>query len=488
MVYVKFTRVKLIINSISLVCLILLFSSEIGLAKEKYAVQIAAIKTQENPSGIAKKDVVTDSLFVDSIQQKPEIKENNSLVVSSQRKDKSNAQGIGNYILYLFFNKSEFSALKNSLIDYGNNYIPRELRGLWLTIITASFQFPIILVFLVIILFFILNIISVFLILNYSVKKKNNKDRFLRIYGKMYEGVLLSYLFKEINWESASLKLKRKDKRENRKLLISILLNFHENLKGEVDKFIPEIFTKLGLQKDSLKSANSLFNYRKVKGIRELTYLYSEGALGIISNLINDKNDNVRAEAQTAFIMLNPDDPFKFFQTLTKPFTRWTQLSAFNLLRLHQLPIPAFTDFLYSKHPNIRNFSLRMIVYYQQLENISEIFKMLDHEMELTRFLAYRAINDLRLYDGKELIKNKYWIETGKNKLEIIKALRNIGEVEDLDFLKVVIESDMISFKIEACRTMYFMNSESQEQLMILKDEANKELELFIAHVTDPRN
>jgi len=558
MVYIKFASVKLIINSYFLVCLILLSSVESGIAKQKYAIQIAASKTQQNIQHLAKKYDITDSIYIlssnhwnryligsfddfkaaedyknelvqktrlknafiqvvdigaepfnetvkiDSSNQSTKLENNsykadsiqeisktiavNSVADSIVKEIKSDNYGIGNYILHSLINENKILAFRESLVDYGNDHLPNELRNFYIKVIEKSFRYPIVLLFIAFIIFFILNVISVILILNYTIRIKNHKKRYISIYAKIYEQTLLSYIFGEINWERTIIKLKRKDRKVNRKILISILLNFQENLRGEVDKFIPEIYNKLNLQKDSLKLTSSFFNYKKVQGIRELTYLYPTGAIGIVSELINDSNDNVRAEAQTAFIRLNPDDPFKFFQNLTKPFSRWTQLSAFNLIRIYQLPIPSFADFLDSKHTDIQCFSLRMIIYFQQLENVGKILKLLENKDEQIRFLSYKAINDLRLFDGKELIKSKFSEETDKNKLEIIEALRNIGDVEDFDFLTRIIESEQVSFKIEACRSMYFMNNEGKERLLKLKNESIPEIELYIAHVTDQRN
>ena len=428
------------------------------------------------------------SYKADSIQEISKTIAVKSQADSIVKEVKSDNFGIGNYILHSLINENKISAFRNSLIDYGNDHLPMELRSFYIQVIEKSFRYPIVFLFMAFIIFFILNVISVILILNYTIRIKNHRKRYISIYAKIYEQTLLSYLFGEINWERAIIKLKRKDRKVNRKILISILLNFQENLRGEVDKFIPEIYNKLNLKKDSLKLTNSYFNYKKVQGIRELTYLYPTGAAGIVSELINDSNDNVRAEAQTAFIRLNPDDPFKFFQNLTKPFTRWTQLSAFNLIRIYQLPIPSFADFLDSKHADIQCFSLRMIIYFQQLENVGKILKMLENKDEQIRFLSYKAINDLRLFEGKELIKNKFPKETNKNKLEIIEALRNTGDLEDFDFLTRIIESEKVSFKIEACRSMYFMNNEGRERLLKLKNESIPEIELYLAHVTDQRN
>ena len=64
MAYVKFTQVKLIINSIPLICLFL-FSSEICLAKQKYSVQIAALKTPHKIDDLAKQFNIVDSITVE---------------------------------------------------------------------------------------------------------------------------------------------------------------------------------------------------------------------------------------------------------------------------------------------------------------------------------------------------------------------------------------------------------------------------------------
>jgi len=447
--------------------------------------------------------VVHTETNIDSIQlkKKEQIIANSNLAQQDQKNDgykvKSELQENGRYpgslltgkkIIRIFLNDSKAEDLKNELITYGENHVPLYLRKLYLVLVNTFFQYPVIFIFILLILFFIVNIISVLLILNYTIKKKNQEARYVKIYSQMYEEALLSYMFGEIEWEKVIVKLKKINKPRNRKILTSILLNFHENLKGEVNKYIPEIFYNLGLYKDSFKYVKSTFTYKKVQGIRELTYLYPEGALQIVPDYVDYPDDKVRAEAQMAYIRLNENNPFAFLSSLTKSFTRWTQLSAFYMLRLYQLHVPSFADYLYSKHPTVRNFSLQMITYFQQLENVSEIFNMMKSKEERTRFLSYKAINDLRLHEGRVLIKKSYRKETIKNKLEIVKAFKNIGNAEDFEFLEEVIKSESVSLKTEACRSMYFMNQDGRERLVNLAKESYPEVEQLIAHVTDPRN
>lgn len=547
MEYVKFTFVKLNILCLAVISSMHLFFAEDGMAKQMFAVQIAASKTPLDIQKFAKKNNITDSIFVleseswvrycigsfensdsaSALAQKllrttslskvfvRVINDSSNDEKFAVLRDSSNVPDIlpgvtdikysfengsmnnneeiqhkasENFILRLLLNEKEISNIKEKLSAYGNRFIPDPLRGFYQFTVESSFYYSGVLIVIALIIFFILNLIGVFFVLNYSIRKKNRKEKFLKIYGIMYEKVLMSYIFGEIDWEMATFNLKKKEKKENRKLLISILLTFKQNFRGDLEKLIPEIYMKLDLQKDSLKSAYSKRSHTKVQGIIELTHLYSQGAKEIIPQLINHPNDYVRSEAQKAFIRLNPEEPFKFFETLSRPFTRWTQLSAFHTLRLYQLPVPSFSGYLKSNHPNIIRFSLRMIVYFQQFENVSAILKMLDSKDELTRFFSYRAIDDLRIYQAKEAIKNKYPYETGKNKYEIVKIFKNIGDENDFEFLEMVLFSKTVSLKTEACRSMYFMSGKGKERLIDLKNESFPEIEQILTHVTDSRN
>jgi len=481
---IKFTPVKLITNCyvlFSFCCFLLTVQNgqaeELGTlpndtAQENQISAFASIVNTQN----------TNSSNIDSTI------ENTETVNANTNNDFNEIKNHRNSVLGVFLTKDEIAGFKKKLISYGNNHLPRNIRSFYIAVIENSFEYSIIFLFVTLILFFIVNIGIVFIILNYTIRKKTYKEKFENVYRKMYEEVLLSYLFGSIDWETAFLKLRNRNKRENRRILTSVLMNFNTNFKGEFESLIPEIYTRLGLQNDSLKLARSVYNHKKVAGIMELTHLYPDGAKGMINNLINDPSDYVRAEAQTAYVKLNSETPFNFFYLLQQPFAMWTQLSVFNLIRIHQLPVPSFAQFLTIRHPNIRNFSLRMITYFQQLENVPDILKMVDNKLDRTRFLTYKAINDLRLYDSRELIKSRFGNENEKNKLEILKALRNIGTEDDFEFLEDVMISETMSLRTEACRSMYFMSQKGRDRLFEINSQSSEELELLIAHVTDPRN
>lgn len=401
---------------------------------------------------------------------------------------KEESSGESYFFSYPLLRSEKMDQLIIKLENYGNENIPRNFRASYLKLVNLCFTYPVVFFLVLFILFFIVNILIVFSVLNYTIRKKRYNARYQEVYRKMYEEALMLYLFGVLDWDETYRKLRKVSRKKNRQILTSILLNFHENLKGEVDKFIPEIYLKLNLQKDSFKAARSFFSHKKVQGIRELTFLNPQGAIDMVSGLINVSDQNVRAEAQIAYIRLHPSKPFRFLKNITKAFAPWTQLSAFYLIRLHQMPVPSFAKYLYSKHPTVRNFSLKMINYFQQLENVDEVYKMLDSKMEITRFLAYRAINDLRLDEARVLLKNKFRDETKKNKVEIVKAFKNIGTADDFDFLELILRIDSVSLRLEACRSLYFMSTDGKNRLLALNEKGGNDLEGFIAHITDPRN
>jgi hypothetical protein len=482
---------KLIIHLLSSICIfILLVPSESRGAKFKCNEINSSIAIHGLSSGI-------DNSLYASLLKETTVPVDSSVLVSEKQKsqipEKSKSkirrpQNKVNRVVLWVLGDNNVSEFKTRMINFGNNNLPLFLRKQYIHLVDRTYTFPIIILFLVLIIVLIMNITLVLLVMYFTNKRKNHKERYISIYRNSYEEVLSLYLFGEIEWDQAQLKLKKLKKPLNRKILTDVLLIFKENLRGEMDSQIPQIFMKLGLEKDSLKLTKSFFYHNRIEGLKALTNLNPESAKEIIPNYLNDSHFLVRTEAQIAYVRLYPEKPFEFLKNLTSPFPRWTQLSSFYIFRLHQVPIPAFVDYLDSGIPTIRNFSLRMIIFFQQLENASAIYKLLESPLEMTRFLSIRAVNDLRLYEGKQIIKNMYQSETGNNKLEIIKAFKNIGNEDDFVFLESIIHSESISLKTEACRSLYYVNNEGRERLNFLNQNSDLKIDQFLAHVTDPRN
>lgn len=378
--------------------------------------------------------------------------------------------------------------IESYLKSLAKSFPPRSFVPFYVRIIDKAIRFPVILFFLMLIVLFVLNALLIMIFLELSNTSKNKTERFIDLYQAYYERILTGYLFQEFDIETAISRMKKIKDHRNRKIFVSVLFNFQKNLSGDSDQKILEIFYRLALHEDALKKIKSSSLYYQIIGLRELTNLYPLGALSIVESHINVKKDELRAEAQTSYVRLNHEEPFGFVKKLRKPFTRWTQLTSFYIFKLHKLPAPSFAEFLQSDMYNVQNFSLRMITYFQQQENAEGIIKLVSTVRNQTRYLAIKAISDLGIREAKPLLKERFETEIDRNKLEIVKALQHIGDHDDFDFLEKIIMGDDVSLKIEACRSMYFMDSAGAENLIRLKKEKELFLGPYYAHINDPRN
>ncbi|HET6557330.1 MAG TPA: SPOR domain-containing protein [Prolixibacteraceae bacterium] len=378
--------------------------------------------------------------------------------------------------------------LESLIIKEVTPHLPKSWVPFYEKMIDRAFRYPVVLLFMVLIILFILNAIVIVIILELSNTIKNNLGRFDALYTAMYERALTGYIFQEYDMETAVKRIKGIRYERNRKVFIEVLFNFKKNLSGDLEQKLLDISFALGLEKDSIRKTRARSFYRRIIGIRELTNLFPSRALPVVETYINDANDELRAEAQTSYVRLNHEEPFHFLKDLKRPFTRWTQLTSFYIFRLHKLPAPSFVEYLKSDLYNVQNFSLRMIIYFQQKENAQEIIRLLYAKREMTRFLAIRAVNELGIHEAKPLLKEVFGKETYKNRVEIIKGFEHMGEEEDFGFLENIIRQKDVTLKIQACRSMYFMSPSGREYLMSLTSDPELNIEPYIAHIYDPRN
>ncbi|MBC8004885.1 MAG: hypothetical protein H7X84_05385 [Verrucomicrobia bacterium] len=384
--------------------------------------------------------------------------------------------------------KENLYAFEKAMIDGGKQYLPRSFVPSYERMMDNALRYPVVMFFIMLIILFVLNAAVIIVILELSNNIKNTLQRYDVTYTKMYERALTGYIFQEYDLDSTVGRIKGIRHSRNRRIFIAVLFNFKQNLSGDLEQKLLDIFFKLGLEKKSMGKTQSYSFYGRILGMRELTNLHPSGAFPIVESYINHENDELRAEAQTSYVRLNHEEPFRFLKDLRKPFTRWTQLTSFYIFRLHKLPAPSFVEYLKSDLYNVQNFSLRMIIYFQQKENALEIIKLLHAKREMTRFLAIRAVNELGIQEAKPLLKEVYEKETYKNRIEIIKGFLHMGNSDDLNFLENIITQKDVSLKIEACRSMYFMNSLGMEYLKNLKSKQELNIESYIAHIHDPRN
>ena len=320
---------------------------------------------------------------------------------------------------------------------------------------------------------------------NYNENLENRKQ----ILREKYQSLLVDFLFSTDNAGNVPKEIKRiANSPFNRKILIDQMIDLSINLSGETKDKLRSLFFALNLEDDSIKKVYSRKWHVKIKGFRELAFMDITEANHQIIKCLKSKNDVVRMEAQLAMVRLSPGDSFGFLDHLDKPFTLWEQLTIYETIMFHNLPIPSFDRWLYSKNKTVVLFALRMIDIFKQRETYPNLFWMLVNDDPEIRYLTIRTIGNLKIKDAVPHLKRLYKTETYQNCLAIIQAIAKMPDETILNFLKLVIDKEEdVQLQIEAAMAINCMGVVGRNALQKLMESDYKNYQIIIKHVMDKR-
>jgi len=193
-------------------------------------------------------------------------------------------------------------------------------------------------------------------------------------------------------------------------------------------------------------------------------------------------------EAQLALIRLNKDDPFGFLDHLTHPFTLWEKLNAYELIVIHDLPVPQFIRWTDSPNKTVVDFALRMIQVFKQTNAVPQIIQCLGHPDQEIRRTAISVCGELQLRETLPNLKHMYKNEEYGNCLAIIHAMGKMPDESMLGFLKMVLDKeDDVQLQIESAKAISKIGEEGISALVKLMKSEYKNYQIIIRHVLDKR-
>jgi len=339
------------------------------------------------------------------------------------------------------------------------------------------------------IVYFILSLFLILIIIFINRGKLERVGKKKDSLLEQYQQLLVDYLFsnEDTNLIPEEIKIIAGSS-FNRKILIDQMIDLSINLTGEAKIKLQNLFLLLNLDRDSIKKAYSQKWYVKVKGFQELAFMNISSANEEISRCLESYNDIVRMEAQLAMVRLNHDNPFEFLDHFEKPFTLWEQLSVYETIMFHNLPIPRFDKWLFVKNKTVVMFALRMIDIFKQIETYENLFWMLVSDDEEIRRLTIQVIGNLKIKEALPHLKRLYKGETYENCLAILQSIGKMPDESMLNFLKMALDKeDDVQLQIEAAMAIHNTGDLGKETLRKLLDSDYKNYQIIIKHVLDKR-
>jgi HEAT repeat protein len=154
----------------------------------------------------------------------------------------------------------------------------------------------------------------------------------------------------------------------------------------------------------------------------------------------------------------------------------------------HNLPVPHFDKWLYSKNKSVVIFAIRMIDIFKQKETYPNLFWMLVNEDPEIRLHTIRVIGNLRVKEALPHLKRLYKTENYANCIAIIQAIAKIPDESIINFLKLVIDKeDDVQLQIEAAIAINNSGEIGKIALEKLLKSDYKNYQIIIKHVLDKR-
>ncbi len=271
--------------------------------------------------------------------------------------------------------------------------------------------------------------------------------------------------------------------------LINRIISFRKSFKGTIAFYLRQLYIDLELDKQSFNKMKSTKWDKKVVALVELTAMDMSIADVNILPLTNSKNSELRAEARHAYIKLSKNEPFKFFDVVTEPLLMWDQIQLFKIITTTEdIAIPNFARWVtYSTNKSIVSFCLKLIVYYNQVDGIPAVIKLLDTKDHDLRASAINCLGKLKVDEVENKLLDIYGNQTLNCQIEILKAIGRIRSGKSIDFLKYeFLHSSDFDLRKNAARSIISGGTKAQETIQLLLDTATNENLLILKHCMNP--
>ncbi|MBE0649073.1 MAG: hypothetical protein IH596_14975 [Bacteroidales bacterium] len=310
----------------------------------------------------------------------------------------------------------------------------------------------------------------VFFYLIVSKFRGNYLDRKRQRLEKVYHTSIAEYLFQEEGGGIQGFLIQQRS-RFRKNILVKVISKLNEDLEGETAIKLRKLYTGLNLDRFSLKKLHRRPWNIKIAGIRELASMDIGEAANEIRRYINHPNDDLRSETQIALVRLEKEDPFRFLDTLETYFTDWEQLTVYYQAERVNIEMPSFRRWLTSSNPAVVRFSLMMIFINRQLDAAPELPGLYRHRDPEVRRLAYKITGELLQVDQASALRQIYPKETEKNKLEILRALKNIPDDSLLEFCKqIFLKHPPYALRLEVSRALMGLGEPGIRELKDITD------------------
>ena len=273
-----------------------------------------------------------------------------------------------------------------------------------------------------------------------------------------------------------------------REVFTRVLLELDENLIGQGSDRLRVLYFSLNMERFAYKQLHSSRWDTKIIGIRTLAQMDIKEAFKDILKYNNSKNVLLRAEAQYACVKLVGVSAIKLITETHQQISEWQQIQILEFIKKKEtIKIPDFAYLLSSNNDSVVLFGIKLVSYFKQMNADTNLLLLMYHANESIVEKSIECLSVLEVKNISRYLKQRYWSAHYNARLEILKAIGNIGENSDIDFLRKAFREDYHDLKLFAAKSMRKVSKQGGKILEYMKDYSNEQELAVIEHCFDDR-
>jgi len=238
-------------------------------------------------------------------------------------------------------------------------------------------------------------------------------------------------------------------------LLTEEILKAKRNFSGSAANNLRLLYLECNLDYDSQKKLHSSKWNVKAQGIQELAEMGQQKAFDQIFELTNNKNEQVRIEAQNAVVIFSGLNGLNFLDFLTYPLSDWQQIKLIGELGdATEESSNYIKKWIGSSNNSVVIFALKLAARYHHFELHDRVTLCLSHPSAEVRNHAIKTLKEIFDESTAASLVKLYNNEGLNNQLEILDVLKEIGTESEIPFLMNEFQKEDHKIKLAAGRAI----------------------------------
>lgn len=215
---------------------------------------------------------------------------------------------------------------------------------------------------------------------------------------------------------------------------------------------------------------------------------------GLVTRLVNDKNEELRKASRLYYMCTSVDDPYVFFEEENKLgvlFSQWDMMELHEIFRKVKeggRSAPLFVPILQRVlNPGIVAFMIKEIAYWGTDQEMRYLMGYFESSDFLYRHAAFESMGIRRFAEAEKSMTRVFYMQTEVVRRTILNSLLAIHSGRSVSFFRDIYQSDVSQFtKRTALRCLWLYGQRGRNMFEALKASASADDEILFRHVECP--